>query len=604
MLLRILILWAFFWTSCFSIKTVLTSPYAPFAVCDLDNRATTTFSGFELEFFEHAMSAANFTRGVDYEFKCAGWLEMFDIIENSNDPDILGAVAGITIKKSRIKKGLKFSQPTIKTGLSLMYKHQSQTSFFLRSLSFTLIAIFIISAIVVGILLYFLESTPVNVINYIHHALVLFFKIIDFKSLTVASRVLQIFWMYILMILVMLYLAATTIALFNDQNHGGITSLDDIIGLTVLATSIYKEQIQSVGAKFGNFVFGSPDYEESMKAIQAGEGTYWGGDGLWVSYIHEIECGLHKVLTNFVEFDYGLMMPNITTIEDEQLVNTAITAATTEKSQSQRWSEYVASNTQTRCLNKPLLKKAYISLDEVGGLWEMWLVWLLVCFVIFLYGHVKRHIYQATSRYHFHGLRGRADAKLQRRVAGVCAVTAAASISVVHYKTTRLAEVYIKRASELLTRPRVLNQLKIALTTNPEIVAFLAGPIYSPEKSPRRSPRKSFFSPNLKKRKDELSKDYTISKDNSKINFIKKSADNGAISIDSPMEILVPARSLSNTARMIRKSTLQEVKVSNDVAKKPDKLSRLFRVAKKPQKTSKINKNTRNHPPSIIHWME
>ena len=110
--------------SVYSIKEILISTYDPVVSCSLNDplNAQITHS-IEVNIMRNAFTMINWTEGVDYYLNCTTWEDIFiSLADYQSRPDLIGAFGGITISGDRLQAGFKFSQPTMSTGMSLLYR--------------------------------------------------------------------------------------------------------------------------------------------------------------------------------------------------------------------------------------------------------------------------------------------------------------------------------------------------------------------------------------------------------------------------------------------------------------------------------------------------
>ena len=117
------------------------------------------------------------------QYECVDWESLIDRVLQ-NEPDVLGAIAGITITEERLSQGYKFSQPYIDTGVSLIVEGNQilsimidiqigkrETWQFLKFFSFDILLVWIIFNITfLSFLIRWLEGSYLHILEYMWHS--------------------------------------------------------------------------------------------------------------------------------------------------------------------------------------------------------------------------------------------------------------------------------------------------------------------------------------------------------------------------------------------------------------------------------------------------
>ena len=355
-----------------AMKTFLVSSYPPVTNCSSEHPLDPAyFNGFEIDVIRDAMSKINYTEGTDFQFNCTTWDDIFEVIEESPRTEVIGAVSGITISKDRMERGLRFSQPTISTGLSLIFRKETKGSFYLRIFDGPFLIALICIPIIFGSLLYIYEDKKVSVINYIYHTLEQYFKVDDFVHLNFESKVLEIPMRLFVIVVVALYIAGTTNLLFLDKNFGGVTDSEHVVGLPIASFSYYQNTIMSVGGKYQHLKTFGPQKTSSGKSMKSMRCSLHRMD-LWLLMLLNLNAIFMRTLTNFVKFDFGVMMPRNVSDDDALALNVGLEMAFTSMTQLQRWRNFFDANVQNGCPNKEALGLSVVTFKDFEELWQFW----------------------------------------------------------------------------------------------------------------------------------------------------------------------------------------------------------------------------------------
>lgn len=474
-MLRMLIIFlASLFELAFSIKTILVAEYIT-AHCDTSNPLDPAgFSGFEVDILRDAMAFINYTEGVDYQFSCSTFPELFVILGNNTPPDVIGAVCGITITKSRLDIGYKFSQPLITTGLSLLFRRDPQASFYLKSLDYlSLFSIFAVAAFL-GIFYYIVEDRKSSLTNYIWHSINFYLHGNDFKAatLTVPSKLIDVSMRVFVQVILVLYIAFTTNTLSKQINFGGVSSIDDLVGLNVATFNYGAQDLELVGARRVVIdeipIFTTERFREEVNNINT---PYIAADGPVVTYFASTECNLYETLTDFVKYDFGVMLPGTIDTEMELLLNTGIEAAFENKPQSERWKEVLAREVQRTCNQKVALGLDYIAVQDVSTLWILWgAAVILGIITIFTSKVIRRRSSKNLKEYSFYGIRGNADRKIQGMVTMLVSFNVITSLFMTELNRKLTQRSFQNKSNHAITKKNVRSKMIEHVTSDEEVL--------------------------------------------------------------------------------------------------------------------------------------
>ena len=325
-------------------REILVSPYDPIDDCSLDDPTNPAhFKGIEVNILRQALASIGWTEGQDYYFNCTYYEDIFVALEEDPvRPGLLGAIGGITISVYRMDQGFRFSQPTFTTGISVLYYYQPEATFYLRTFSVENLVRVICLPLLVGIIMYFFESQPFSVINYMFNGLGTIFKVDDIVFLTNASRLIGLSLKILLMVTMTLYVAFTTNLLNEDNSFGGITDVYSLAGRRLYSLDINIAAIQSLNALYGelpwNIIYYTSDFVDYIVANQL---TYVVYDDPMVELIAYTHCNFYTALKNFNKFDLGLITPSSVDAADEELINHGLVITFSNKTQQEFVDEHL-----------------------------------------------------------------------------------------------------------------------------------------------------------------------------------------------------------------------------------------------------------------------
>ena len=453
----------------FSIKEILISSYAPVADCSLtDPLNSSLFTGIEIDITRDAFSRVNWTEGVDYYFNCTTFDDITDILADTTfRPNAIGSVCGISISTYYMLMGYKFSQPTMTTGVSILHRSVPQTVFYLRSFSGSYLALLACLPFLGGLILYFFQERKSGVVNYIYHILTTFFKVDDDVFLGFSSRLAGLGFKLLLLITMILYVALTTSILANDNSFGGVSKISDLYGLKISTMDFYEELVLSVGGIYQEVpeVVDTTGFIQEIEQMQI---DYIAYDDPIVVYAAYTQCDMYVAIQNFATQDYAMMMPGSISFEDEELINTALTLAYQDKTQTEWTQDYYTSNNITKCENKPVLGTNTIQFADLGGLWYAWLVAILFSSGLWASQLIVKSIKSKKGIYHFVGIRAEADSKIQGKMTALTATHCAGSVAAINAEIKFFKRYYYQILQKMMIEQSVQSKIKQILAYDTE----------------------------------------------------------------------------------------------------------------------------------------
>ena len=451
----------------FSMKEILISSYPPVTDCSQDDPLNPSlFKGIEVNILRSALANAGLTEGTDYYFNCTTFDDIFDVIPNYNRP-VFGAISGITITEDRLKQGLRFSQPTMATGLSLVFKYESKNPFYLRSFTNEYYIALLILPFIAGFFFYIFEGRNTTLIHHIWFSITIYFKVDDAVFLTFASRLSALGAKILMVVVITVYTAFTTNNLTTDNNYGGVTTSSDLFGLKVATLSFYKEYLRLQGAIYQNF----PDVwttEDFLTEIRNSSSSYIAYDTPVVAYIAATQCDLYELLPNFVKFDFGFMMPSQVSDSDERLINEGLAIAFSNKTQTEWITEYLSTNINNTCTYKPVIGSSVVSYEEFKGLWFLWIGALGVATIAYIIVLIKQFINRKRKLYSFGGFRGKADRKIEGRMTALWATNAATSFALINAEKKMLQKFYAQLVQRMPLKSDLLLKIHLMAKRDPD----------------------------------------------------------------------------------------------------------------------------------------
>lgn len=436
-------------------REILVASYVPVANCSLEDPLNPSlFTGIEIMIVRDALNRVNWVEGTDFYFNCTTWDDLMDVIQNQRRL-VLGSACGLTISLDRLQSGVKFSLPTMSTGISVLYRKTDKTTFYIRTFSPEFLASLVLLPILVGIIMYVLENRRVPWVNYMYHALTMYFKVDDMFFLTQESRITGLSAKIFTLVVMTVYVAVTVNIFDNDRNYGGVRQKSDLAGLKVATIEFYENNMRDVGAIFQSF----PDLWEPadiQAELVSKDIIYFAQDGPIVSYLVATQCDLYEILNEVIKYDFGFMMPGNVDPNDQELLNYGITQTFAYKTQAEWTQEYFSTNMTGICTDKQTLGLSYVTIFDMRGLWYLWAVALGIGFLFWIFHELTKCCRNKRGYYHFTGIRSLADQEIQEHMTILCASRSAVSVAALNALKKSLYELYGNIQKKMGLHPRVV----------------------------------------------------------------------------------------------------------------------------------------------------
>lgn len=445
-------------------REILVASYPPVTDCSLDDPLNPLlFTGIEVDILRQALKNVNWTEGADYYFNCTTWDDIFSVIPDNTRP-VLGAINGITISTDRLSEGLKFSQPTMTTGMSLFYKREPKQVFYMRSVETSFLIFIGCLAFFIAFILFIYEGRQIEIMNYIHLTMTIYFKVDDAFFFNIESRFVILGIKFAMVIVIMIYTAFTTSNLTADNNYGDVTDVSSLRGLKVATLDYYQNTVRLYGSVYEYF----PDVwttEDFLTQINLTNATYIAYDAPVVSYVATVQCNLYELLPNFVKYDFGVMMPSQVDPDDESLLNIGLNQAFWNKTQADWVSGYFNKTLTNACTSKAHLNKSAISFNDVSGLWFIWggglvLATLVACFQMIRNYCIRK---RKGNVFIFTGIRASADRTVRGKLSSLYALYASVSVSNLVQDKHELQEIYSKVVDAMKLNEKTISRIVSAI---------------------------------------------------------------------------------------------------------------------------------------------
>jgi Ligand-gated ion channel/Bacterial extracellular solute-binding proteins, family 3 len=376
--MRVWFISAIFVFFCFSLASsklkFAVSNFEPVIVCEEGTVGTSGdgFSGMEIDLMDEIFELMGYGTN-DYEYHCVSFSEIFTI---QADPDITGSIGGITVTYERMQEGIKFSEPTMFGGISLL-KYQSIESWtFLEVLGYQIPIIIVVTAFLLSIFFYIFEQKSQPYEDFFWHMMSSIFFVNVLNLQRFSTRVTMVAFWFMILIVISTYTAYMTTIQVVDKIANNIQTVNDINQMLIGTYSTYHTYLYPYGAKPISLENSDGTYNDNfgrtevLDYLKNGTLNGWALDDFQAKIIEWQECEIYLVARFFVAFNYAIAFSSYT---DDKLVESfdaVIETMTTEKSTLIRLQEYLMNHQDIyeRC-EKPIIQPAdRLSYSETYGL--------------------------------------------------------------------------------------------------------------------------------------------------------------------------------------------------------------------------------------------
>lgn len=405
-----------------SIPQVIVSPYAWFDLCDLEDTLNPDkFGGVEFSAVRDAFNLSGYVEGVDFVFKCMPWPDSTDYTYAATEDDnVLGVFLGLPINAADIRAGYPYSQETLRVGygIGLMQKDVTtgfESWFFIQPFEPTLYAVMLSMPILFGIIVWIFQSRDQNILNYIYHFVMYYFKLDFLKFLVPEARLIEFFFQIYCAVIITFYTSQMTTIISLRQTSGGIQKVSDLRGLQVVTDPVYMSYTDMLGAR-------TVELEEPIQLAVVDDFIwtflrqdvkYFLFETAVIEGMAKTDCRFTMVMSDILITSYGILWSKWATEEMRQKIDIGLMNAFAMKSQEQRLAETAATQVPQKCFNAAS-DSSRITINDVYGLWIAYCLLLgMGCLIMFI-SYLQKKCFTKSQCFNFYDLeiRGKREKEL------------------------------------------------------------------------------------------------------------------------------------------------------------------------------------------------
>ncbi|KAL4470475.1 hypothetical protein ABPG74_012086 [Tetrahymena malaccensis] len=369
--------------------TILTSPFPPMVYCTVGDTEKDNFKGLDIEMFNVIAKQLGWT-STDFTYECIDFSQLNQQLQKTDK--YVGFIGGLSIDSKREQDGIKFSYPMWNTGISILIYNKNDYWLQVTVLTSQIGALVIATALVIGFIHFFLERQEYCLDQFLWNSMTSIFFITTINLKRSGSRLIQITFWFMIMVVSSTYLAKMTNILTIQQPLYQIKSPYDLNDKRVIAYSVNVYQLYQYGAipllsdfgSDGSIFYDDISLEQVVNNLSRGDDfkvDAYAIDDIQAQSFEFSNCNLYLVGRNFFQFNYGMAFsmnqdPNLIS-----QINKQIQFYSVNQFSKKQIDNFLQQN-YPKC-NKGSLNDQ-ITFDQVGGLYIIQAVAICASILVYL----------------------------------------------------------------------------------------------------------------------------------------------------------------------------------------------------------------------------
>ncbi|KAL4494452.1 hypothetical protein ABPG72_019862 [Tetrahymena utriculariae] len=369
--------------------TILTSPFPPMAYCTVGDTDKANFKGLDIEMFNNIASQLGWA-SEDYTYQCIDFLQINQLLQNTDK--YVGFIGGFSIHSKREQDEIKFSYPMWNTGISILIYNKNDFWLQITVLTCQICALVIATALVIGFIHFFLERQEYCLDQFLWNSMTSIFFITTINLKRSGSRLIQITFWFLIMIVSSTYLAKMTNILTIEQPLYQIKSPYGLNNKRVITYSVDTYQLYQYGAiplhsnfgSDGSILYDDISLEQVVKNLSREDDFKVDAyviDDIQAQSFEFSNCNLYLVGRNFYQFNYGMAFnmnqdPNLIS-----QINKQIQIYTVNQLSQKQIDNFLQQN-YPQCSKGSFNDQ--ITFDQVGGLYIIQAVAICASILVYL----------------------------------------------------------------------------------------------------------------------------------------------------------------------------------------------------------------------------
>ncbi|EAR95125.2 ligand-gated ion channel protein (macronuclear) [Tetrahymena thermophila SB210] len=369
--------------------TILTSPFPPMVYCTEGDTDKANFQGLDIEMFNNIANQLGWA-STDFTYECIDFSQLNSYLQKTDK--YVGFIGGLTIDSKREQDGIIFSYPMWNTGISILIYNKNDYWLQVTVLTSQICALVIATALVIGFIHFFLERQEYCLDQFLWNSMTSIFFITTINLKRSGSRLIQITFWFMIMIISSTYLAKMTNILTIEQPLYSIKSPYDLNNKRVINYSVNSYQLYQYGAiplysdfgSDGETLYDDISLEQVVKNLSRDDDfkvVAYAIDDIQAQSFEFSNCNLYLVGRNFYQFNYGMAFnmnqdPNLISQINKQIQIYNV------NSFSKKIIDAFLQKNYSKC-NKGAFDDQ-ITFDQVGGLYIIQAIAICVSILVYL----------------------------------------------------------------------------------------------------------------------------------------------------------------------------------------------------------------------------
>lgn len=388
-------MWVFFIPLVYGI-TIVTSPWVPLVNCTLGSSDRSAFSGYYIDLVNKIAKSLEWYES-EWTFTCMSYEDMISAVE-SGTADI--AVGCISITNARLKT-LKFSTPTLDSGLVLLTINNSPSLFWLVFMPFdyTLWLSIMILIVVHSHLIWMAEQHqdgPIQIhysagiLEALHHSLLSLLLLGDLKLRTLTGFAVQIAYWIMGVIIIAAYLSNISAILSIDWLSSDIESYKNITDSKVGGFADYEVELKLYSSNVVTYEWTFEASQLMVRDLHNGKIQAAVLPYTSAIYLSQSNCDFlvvgERFIIDYYAFAFSLEVDNIL-YQNVTQQNLELYLTNYHRNLENKFAFVTTTGTCDYSVDIPL------GLSSMGGLWSVLIIIAVFgVFWVFIYKRHERHI--------------------------------------------------------------------------------------------------------------------------------------------------------------------------------------------------------------------
>ena len=323
--------------------------------------------------------------------------------------------------------------------------------------------------------------------NYVYHLYMYIFKLDFLKLLGLESRIIETAFQFAFTIIMLLFTARITNVLQQQENAGGVSSVDDVRGFRIASGLNFKDYVESIGARFVSLPIFTYSYIDSYNAVLALGCNYGMTDTFILETLSEYQCDFKLPLKDVYKIDYSIVWGSNAPRELIEKIDFGIMLALDAKNQSVRQEPIIAqfgpTYGLTRCrdtFSTGVTANGSIYYGDISSLWVIWLIGLIIAGLGFGLSRLMKHRFKMSRTPFDQEIRGKRENSIKNSLFADLSGKILISLEFLRKEKCFIIESSRYCYEKMPIKPEIRHEIRSLINNDEDIKSlFLCNPIDS-----------------------------------------------------------------------------------------------------------------------------